>query len=132
MALSRPAPSAAARSWPQRLRRRLRAYNWRPLAGMAGGSLVFSLALVGYLFGVDSSFLARLFAAFLVVFWLLAFTFLAAVPFVSWAAASWFGRGWSEVPPPVPRARRQNPDPSPAPVRRANVPARPAAPGSYS
>ena len=98
--------SASVPGLPQRLRRRLRAYRWRPMALLAGFSLVFSLALVGYLFGLSEGFLGRLFSAFLVVFSVFSFTFLAAVPFVGWAADIWFGRGWAAAtagPPPPPR-----------------------------
>lgn len=109
MAASRSASGSALGRLP-RLRRRLRAgwraYNWRPVAGLAAGSLAFSLALVGYLFGWDNHFFGRLFSAFTVVFGLLAFTLRAAVPFVGWAAANWFGRGWAGTPLPAARVRR--------------------------
>jgi hypothetical protein len=73
---------------------------------LAGVSLVLALMLVGYLFGTSDQFFSRLFSAFLVLFWLLAITFLAVVPFVTWATGHWFGRGWAEVSTPAPRPRR--------------------------
>jgi hypothetical protein len=126
--------SASATTLPQRLERRLRAYNWRRVAVLAGCSLVFSLALVSYLFGADGHFFGRLFSAFFVVFWLLAFTVLAAVPFVGWAAANWFGKGWAEAPQPVGRVHRPPAVaalPSAVP-RRSNTVARASSPESYS
>lgn len=135
MAAARSSSGSAA-SWSRRLRRRLRAARWRPVAGLAGGSLGFSLALVGYLFGLGDHFFGRLFTAFAVVFGLLAFTFWAAVPFVGWAAANWFGRGWAAAPGPGVQVRRTRPGgnlPAPAvPLPRANSPRRVPAPGSYS
>ena len=128
MAASR---STSAPTLPQRLRRRLRAYNWRRVAVLAAGSFVFSLALVSYLFGADGDFFGHLFSAFLVVFWLLAFTMLAAVPFVGWAAANWFGRSWSEVPQPVPRLQQPPAATGPVP-RRATATARTSPSESYS
>lgn len=127
MAVSRPAPAAPLLL---RLRRRLRAYRWRRLALLAGASLAFGLALVGYLYGFESHFWGRLFSAFVVIFWLLAFTFLLAVPFVGWAAANWFGRGWSATAAPGPRARR--PAAPPAARRRPPVRVPTATPESYS
>lgn len=108
------------------LPRRWRHYNWRPLAGLAGGSLAFSLTLVSYLYGVDGHFFGRLFSAFVVVFGLLAFAFRVAVPFVGWAAANWFGRAWAGAPPTQsPRRAASGPISTfPTPPRRPNVPAR--------
>lgn len=65
---------------------------------VAAVSLVLALLLVGYLFGWTDGFFGRLFGAFFVFFWLLAVTFLGVVPFVNWAAAHWFGKGWAEEP----------------------------------
>ena len=79
---------------PHRLRRRLAAYRWRRVGVLAASSLALSLALVLYLFGTNDHFFSRLFTAFCVSFWLLAATFLAIIPFISWATAQWFGRGW--------------------------------------
>lgn len=121
--------SSAPSTLRQRLRQRLRRYNWRPAAGLAAGSLVGSVVLVGYLFGFSDHFFARLFSTYLVLFWLLAFTFLAAVPFVGWAAANWFGRGWVGASPP---ARRAGSGASAAAPRRTAAPARVRAPESYS
>ncbi|WP_019946211.1 hypothetical protein [Hymenobacter aerophilus] len=70
----------------------------RQAALLAGISLVLALALTLYLYGMQAGFIGRLFGAFFVFFWLLAITFLAAVPFVSWAAANWFGPNWAETP----------------------------------
>lgn len=119
--------SRSAASFSPRWQQRLRRYNWRPVAWLAAGSLVFSLALIGYLYGADSHFFGRLFSAFVVIFGLLSFTFLAAVPFVTWAAANWFGRSWAGAPAPVSRPPRASAGPSagiPTPSRRPNVPAR--------
>ncbi|NVO83813.1 hypothetical protein [Hymenobacter terrestris] len=71
---------------------------FRQMALLAIISVVLSLALILYLYGTQDQFLIRLFGAFFVFFWLLAITFLAAVPFVSWAAANWFGPAWAEAP----------------------------------
>jgi hypothetical protein len=75
---------------------------YHPLLRRAGiiavVSLVLAVALVGYLFGVSDGFFGRLFGAFFVFFWLLSVTFLGVVPFVSWAAAHWFGKSWQETP----------------------------------
>ena len=101
--------SAVPSSLPLRVRRRLRALNWGPVAGLAGGSLVFSIASTSYLFGLSDHFFGRIFTAFGVVFGLLAFTFRAAVPFVGWAAANWFGRGWAAPPQPPSRGRERAP-----------------------
>ena len=125
--------SASVPGLPQRLRRRLRAYRWRPMALLAGFSLVFSLALVGYLFGLSEGFLGRLFSAFLVVFSVLSFTFLAAVPFVGWAAANWFGRGWAAAtagPGSRPRRAEGPAAGPPPPARRAATAVGPRAPAA--
>lgn len=82
------------------------AWPWRRVSVLAGVSLGLALGLVGYLFGVNDHFFGRLFSAFLVLFWLLAVTFLAVVPFVTWATAHWFGRDWAPVDPTAPRPRR--------------------------
>jgi len=84
-----------------RLRQRVVAYRWRHVGVLAGSSLALSLALVLYLFGVGDHFFGRLFSTFFVWFWLLAVTFLAVVPFITWATAHWFGPSWRgpEVPP---------------------------------
>ena len=98
---------------PLPLRRRLQnhvaAWPWRRVGVLAGVSLLLALMLVGYLFGISDHFFPRLFFAFLVLVWLLAVTFLAVVPFVTWATANWFGRGWAEVSTPAPRPRRAAP-----------------------
>jgi hypothetical protein len=73
---------------------RFRAYQWRRVGILAASSLALSLALILYLFGVSDHFFGRLFTAFFVGFWLLAATFLAIIPFISWATTHWFGRGW--------------------------------------
>lgn len=95
---------------PLPLRRRLQnyaaAWPWRRAGVLAGISLLLALMLVSYLFGTSDHFFSRLFFAFLVLFWLLAVTFLAVVPFVTWATTHWFGRGWAEIPTPAPRVRR--------------------------
>jgi len=93
----------------------------RPLLRRAGivaaASLVLAMALVGYLFGVSDGFFGRLFGAFFVFFWLLSVTFLGVVPFVSWAAAHWFGKSWAKEPvdPPI---RKSRPAPAAATVRK--------------
>jgi len=109
----------------RRLEKKLAAYPWRQVGVLAGVSLVLALMLVGYLFGSSDHFFSRLFSAFLVLFWLLAVTFLAVVPFVTWATGHWFGRGWAEASTPVPRPRRAAPASAaarsyspPAPSRR--------------
>lgn len=85
-----------ARSAPLllRLRQRVAAYRWQRVGVLAGSSLALSLALVLYLFGIGDHFLNRLFSAFFVWFWLLAVTFLAVVPFITWATTHWFGPSW--------------------------------------
>jgi hypothetical protein len=78
----------------------------RRAAILAATSFGLALLLVAYLFGVQDHFFGRLFGAFFVFFWLLAVTFLGIVPFVTWAAASWFGKAWTEnVPAPSRRPR---------------------------
>ena len=89
-----------------RLQKHVAAWPWRRVGVLAGVSFVLALMLVGYLFGTSDHFFSRLFFAFLVQFWLLAVTFLAVVPFVTWATGHWFGRGWAEVSTPAPRLRR--------------------------
>ena len=89
-----------------RLQKYVAAWPWRRVGVLAGVSFVLALMLVVYLFGVSDHFFSRLFFAFLVQFWLLSVTFLAVVPFVTWATAHWFGRGWAEVSTPAPRPRR--------------------------
>ena len=113
---------------PQPLHRRLiqtlATGPWRRVSVLAGVSLTLALLLVVYLFGTSDQFFGRLFFAFLVLFWLLAVTFLAVVPFVTWATGHWFGRGWAEVSTPVARPRRPTAPaaarsyPSPAALRR--------------
>ena len=90
----------------RRLQKYLAAWPWRRVGVLAGISLGLALMLVGYLFGTSDHFLGRLFSAFLVLFWLLAVTFLAVVPFVTWATEHWFGRGWAEASTPAARPRR--------------------------
>jgi hypothetical protein len=89
-----------------RLEKHVATWPWRRVGVLAGISLVLALLLVGYLFGISDHFFGRLFSAFLVLFWLLAVTFLAVVPFVTWATEHWFGPGWAEASTPVPRPRR--------------------------
>lgn len=88
---------------------------------LAAVSLGLALLLVAYLFGVQDHFFGRLFGAFFVFFWLLAVTFLGIVPFVSWAAASWFGNTWTEeAPEPIRRSRpRAAASPTRKPTRTA-------------
>ncbi|MBF9223650.1 hypothetical protein [Hymenobacter ruricola] len=108
----------------RRLQKHVAAWPWRRVGVLAGVALALALMLVVYLFGVSDHFFGRLFSAFLVLFWLLAVTFLAVVPFVTWATAHWFGRGWAEVSTPAPRPRRAagaapaRSHPSPAAPRR--------------
>ncbi|WP_143080095.1 hypothetical protein [Hymenobacter arizonensis] len=89
-----------------RLQKHVATWPWRRVGVLAGVSLVLALTLVVYLFGISDHFFGRLFSAFAVLFWLLAVTFLAVVPFVTWATEHWFGRGWAEVSTPAPRPRR--------------------------
>ncbi|WP_345127342.1 hypothetical protein [Hymenobacter antarcticus] len=89
-----------------RLQKHAAAWPWRRVGWLAGISLALALMLVGYVFGGSDHFFGRLFSAFLVLFWLLAVTFLAVVPFVTWATAHWFGRDWAEASTPVARPRR--------------------------
>jgi len=90
----------------RRLQKHVAAWPWRRVGVLAGVSLGLALMLVVYLFGGSDHFFSRLFSAFLVLFWLLAITFLAVVPFVTWATGHWFGRGWAEVSTPAARPRR--------------------------
>ena len=90
----------------RRLQKHVAAWPWRRVGVLAGIGLLLALMLVGYLFGTSDHFMGRLFSAFLVFVWLLAVTFLAVVPFVTWATAHWFGRDWAEVSSPVSRPRR--------------------------
>ena len=78
----------------------------RQAALLAGISSVLALALTLYLYGVQDQFLTRFFGAFSVFFWLLAITFLAAVPFVSWAAVNWFGSAWADAPTSLKRRKK--------------------------
>ncbi len=89
-----------------RLQKRITAWPWRRVGGLAGISLGLAMLLIGYLFGVGDHFMGRLFSTFLVFFWLLVVTFLAVVPFVTWATSHWFGRGWARVSAPLPAPRR--------------------------
>ena len=100
--MARSAPA----SFAQRLRRRLAAYRWRRVGILVAISFVLSASLIGYVFGVSNRFFARFGAAFFVGFCLLSVTFLAVIPFISWATAHWFGKSWSgaSTPPPARRA----------------------------
>lgn len=102
-------PMARSSSFPARLRQRLLAYRWRRVGVLAGSSLAFSLLLVLYLFGTGDHFFGRLFTAFFVSFCLLAATFLAILPFIGWASAHWFGRGWEAETLPAKRATKPTP-----------------------
>ncbi|WP_426060305.1 hypothetical protein [Hymenobacter sp. B1770] len=104
-----------------RLQKHVADWPWRRVGVLAGVSLVLALTLVVYLFGISDHFFSRLFSAFIVLFWLLAVTFLAVVPFVTWATEHWFGRGWAEVSTPAPRPRRAGG--SPAATRSFSSPA---------
>lgn len=90
----------------RRFQQQVARWPWRRVGLLAGISFLLALMLVVYLFGVSDHLGSRLFFAFLVFVWLLSVTFLAVVPFVTWATANWFGRGWTEVSTPVPRPRR--------------------------
>ena len=68
----------------------------RRVAVLAGVSFGLALLLIAYLFGTSDAFFSRLFGAFFVFFWLFSVTFLGVVPFINWAAANWFGKGWRE------------------------------------
>ena len=92
---------ARTASFLPQLALRLRAYQWRRVGTLAASSLALSLVLVLYLFGVSDHFFSRLFTAFFVGFWLLAATFLAIIPFISWATTHWFGRGWEPEAKPA-------------------------------
>ena len=109
---------------PQRLQKYLAAWPWRRVGVLAGISLGLALMLVVYLFGAGDHLLSRLFSAFLVLFWLLAITFLAVVPFVTWATEHWFGRGWAEVSTPVARPRRAAGGAAPARSHSSPAPSR--------
>ena len=90
----------------RRFQRHFATWPWRRVGVLAGVGLGLALMLVVYLFGISDHFFGRLFSAFLVMFWLLAVTFLAVVPFVTWATGHWFGPGWAEASTPAPRPRR--------------------------
>lgn len=110
----------------RRLQKHVATWPWRRAGVLAGVSLVVALMLVGYVFGASNHFFERLFSAFLVLFWLLAVTFLAVVPFVTWATGHWFGRGWAAASIPVrratgPSAVRSSPTISPAASRRSET-----------
>ena len=109
------------------LPRFLAGWPWRRVGVLAAASLGLALALVGYVFGADGHFFGRLAPAFLVFFWLLAVTFLAVVPFVNWATAHWFGRGWAAVSP-APAARRPRPAATGSPGRASSSHAAPGRP----
>jgi hypothetical protein len=84
---------------------------------MAGVSFGLALALVGYLFGfADDDFFSRLLRAFFVFFWLLSVTFLAVVPFVSWATAKWLTA--PEATPATGASRKPRSTPASATVRK--------------
>jgi hypothetical protein len=83
---------------------------------LAGSSLLLAVALVSYLFGATDGFFGRVFGAFFVFFWLLSVTFLAVVPFVSWAAANWFGL--VDPPPLATPVRKPRPATATATVRK--------------
>ena len=95
--------------------------TYRPLARrvvlLAGISLLLAVALIAYVYGTDNQFFSRLFGAFFVFFWLLTVTFLGAVPFVSWAAANWFGASWSDAAAPAATRPKRRPT-SPASTRK--------------
>ena len=114
------------------LRRRFQQYvarwPWRRVGLLAGISFLLALMLIVYLFGVSDHFIGRLFFAFLVFVWLLSVTFLAVVPFVTWATANWFGRGWAEASSPVSRPRRAAASAGNSPARTVSSPAAPRRP----
>ncbi|MBD2769762.1 hypothetical protein IC235_17875 [Hymenobacter sp. BT664] len=89
-----------------RLRKHVATWPWRRVGVLASVSLGLALLLVGYLFELSDHFFTRLFFAFLVLFWLLAVTFLAVVPFVTWATGHWFGRDWADAPARASQPRR--------------------------
>lgn len=99
--MARPTPSSSPRL--VRLRRRLAAYPWRRVGGLAAASFLLSNALIIYLFGFSDRFWSRLAGAFFVGFCLLSVTFQAVIPFISWASRQWFGPGWAGNTPPTPR-----------------------------
>ncbi|UOR05321.1 hypothetical protein MUN82_20610 [Hymenobacter aerilatus] len=84
---------------------------------LAGASLLLALLLISYTFGVKNHFFARLFSAFFVFFWLLAVTFLGVVPFVNWAARSWFGKEWVSDSFTKTSSRRSSASTSPSSAR---------------
>lgn len=100
--------------------RRVASFNYQPLLRrariLAAVSLGLAFALISFLFGFEDEFFSRLVGGFFVFFWLLAVTFLGVVPFVSWAAAHWFGKSWAtETAPPV---RKPRSAPTAATVRK--------------
>ena len=107
----------------RRFQQRVARWPWRRVGLLAGISFLLALMLVVYLFGVSDHFGTRLFFAFLVFVWLLAVTFLAVVPFVTWATANWFGRGWAEASLPAPRLRRADSAGTAASARSVSSPA---------
>ncbi|MBT9394723.1 hypothetical protein KLP40_16255 [Hymenobacter sp. NST-14] len=95
----------------------------RRVALLAGISFLLALLLTAYLFDTQDQFFSRLFGAFFVFFWLLAVTFLGAVPFVTWAATHWFGASWSDAAAAPTRRKRPLPVP-PVPRKPARATAR--------
>ncbi|MBC6612082.1 hypothetical protein H8B15_14225 [Hymenobacter sp. BT507] len=89
----------------------------RQVGILAGVSLLLALLLIGYTFGVGNHFFGRLFSAFFIFFWLLAVTFLGIVPFVNWAARSWFGKEWAADSLPKTAIRRSSASTSPSSAR---------------
>ncbi|MBO0357113.1 hypothetical protein J0X19_04075 [Hymenobacter sp. BT186] len=100
--------------------RRVASFNYQPLLRRAGilaaVSLGLAFALISFLFGFEDEFFSRLVGGFFVFFWLLAVTFLGVVPFVSWAAAHWFGKSWAAET--VQPARKPRSAPAAATVRK--------------
>ena len=111
--------------------RRSISFSYRPLLRralvLAAVSLGLALALVVFLFGASDAFFSRLLDAFFVFFSLLAATFLGVVPFVSWAATHWFGRGWTGA-----GARLSSRPTAAAPAATVRKPARTVSSGSNS
>jgi hypothetical protein len=107
----------------RRFQQHVARWPWRRAGLLAGISFGLALMLIVYLFGVSDHFVGRLFFAFLVFVWLLSVTFLAVVPFVTWATANWFGRGWAEASTPVPRPRRAASASTAASTRTVSSPA---------